>query len=43
MLENRMPQDIAMRYLSVLDGSDDQKRAALLAERLKHWKSLTNA
>ena len=29
--------------LGILDGSDDQQRAALLAERLKHWKSLTNA
>jgi len=29
--------------LSILDGRDDQRRAELLAERLSHWKSLTNA
>ncbi len=29
--------------LSILDGRDDQRRAELLAERLGHWKSLTNA
>jgi Predicted nucleotide-binding protein containing TIR-like domain len=28
--------------LSILDGRDDQRRAALIAERLSHWKSLTN-
>jgi len=28
--------------LSVLDGRDDQKRAELIAERLQHWKSITN-
>jgi predicted nucleotide-binding protein with TIR-like domain len=28
--------------LSILDGRDDQKRAELLAERLKDWKSRTN-
>lgn len=28
--------------LIVLDGSDDQQRADLLTERLKHWKSITN-
>ena len=28
--------------LSILDGGDDQRRAELLAERLGHWKSLTN-
>jgi hypothetical protein len=32
------PQD-----LSILDGSDDQRRAELIAERLRLWKSLTNA
>ena len=29
--------------LSILDGGDDQRRAELIAERLSHWKSLTNA
>jgi hypothetical protein len=29
--------------LSVLDGSDDRRRAELLAERLKHWKSMADA
>jgi predicted nucleotide-binding protein with TIR-like domain len=32
------PEDV-----SVLDGRDDQKRAELIAERLKSWKSMTNA
>jgi hypothetical protein len=30
------PQD-----LQVLDGSDDRRRAELIAERLKNWKSIT--
>jgi Predicted nucleotide-binding protein containing TIR-like domain len=29
--------------LSILDGRDDQKRADLIGERLKTWKSMTNA
>ena len=29
--------------LSILDGSDDRKRAKLIAERLKRWKSIKNA
>jgi hypothetical protein len=29
--------------LSVLDGRDDQKRAELIAERLRHWTSMANA
>jgi hypothetical protein len=29
--------------MSILDGSDDRQRAQLIAERLKHWKSMTNA
>jgi hypothetical protein len=29
--------------LSVLDGNDDRRRAELLAERLKNWKSVTNS
>jgi len=29
--------------LNVLDGNDDQRRAALLAERLARWKSIANA
>ena len=29
--------------MSILDGRDDQKRAELIAERLKHWKSFKNA
>jgi len=29
--------------LTILDGRDDQRRAELIAERLSHWKSLTNA
>jgi hypothetical protein len=32
------PQDV-----SILDGSDDRQRAELIAERLKRWKSITNA
>jgi hypothetical protein len=27
---------------SILDGRDDQKRAELIAERLRHWKSIAN-
>ena len=29
--------------MSILDGGDDRQRAELLAERLRQWKSLTNA
>jgi len=29
--------------MAILDGSDDQKRAELIAERLARWKSITNA
>jgi CAP12/Pycsar effector protein, TIR domain len=29
--------------LSILDGGDDQKRAELIGERLKSWKSMTSA
>jgi hypothetical protein len=29
--------------LSILDGRDDRLRAELITERLKHWKSITNA
>ena len=29
--------------LTVLDGRDDRKRAELIAERLRDWKSITNA
>jgi predicted nucleotide-binding protein with TIR-like domain len=29
--------------MSVLDGGDDRQRAELIAERLKRWKSITNA
>jgi hypothetical protein len=29
--------------LSILDGRDDRERAKLIAERLKHWKSIKNA
>jgi hypothetical protein len=32
------PQD-----MSILDGSDDRQRAELIAERLRRWKSITNA
>ena len=32
------PQD-----MSILDGRDDRQRAALIAERLRDWKSITNA
>ena len=32
------PDDIV-----ILDGREDQKRAALVAERLTHWKSVRNA
>jgi hypothetical protein len=32
------PQD-----MTILDGRDDQQRAALIAERLKHWRSMSNA
>ena len=26
--------------MSILDGGDDRQRAELIAERLKHWKSI---
>jgi hypothetical protein len=29
--------------MSILDGRDDRKRAGLIAERLKHWESITKA
>jgi hypothetical protein len=29
--------------MSILDGRDDRKRAELIAERLKHWKSIKTA
>ena len=29
--------------MSILDGRDDRKRAELIAERLRHWKSVKNA
>jgi hypothetical protein len=29
--------------MSTMDGSDDRKREELIAERLKHWKSIKNA
>jgi hypothetical protein len=29
--------------MSILDGSDDRQRAELIAERLRQWKSITNA
>jgi hypothetical protein len=29
--------------MSILDGPDDRKRAELIAERLRNWKSMTNA
>jgi hypothetical protein len=29
--------------LRILDGRDDRQRAELIAERLRHWKSITNA
>jgi hypothetical protein len=29
--------------MSIMDGRDDQRRAELLAERLRHWKSISNA
>ena len=29
--------------MSILDGGDDQQRAELIAERLRQWKSITNA
>ena len=29
--------------LSILDGRDDRRRAELIAERLRHWKSIANA
>jgi hypothetical protein len=29
--------------MSILDGRDDQKRAELIAERLRHWKSIKTA
>ncbi|MCI0416777.1 hypothetical protein L0222_28750 [bacterium] len=29
--------------LSILDGRDDRRRAELIAERLKNWKSIMNA
>jgi hypothetical protein len=32
------PQD-----MTILDGRDDPQRAALIAERLSHWRSMSNA
>ncbi len=29
--------------MSIMDGRDDRKRAELIAERLRHWKSIKNA
>jgi hypothetical protein len=29
--------------MSILDGRDDRKRAELIAERLRQWKSIKNA
>ena len=29
--------------MRILDGDDDRQRAELIAERLRHWKSITNA
>ena len=29
--------------MSVLDGLDDRRRAELIAQRLKNWKSITSA
>jgi Predicted nucleotide-binding protein containing TIR-like domain len=29
--------------MSILDGPDDRQRAELIAERLRHWKSIANA
>lgn len=29
--------------MNILDGADDRQRAELIAERLKHWKSIANA
>jgi hypothetical protein len=29
--------------MSILDGPDDRQRAELIAERLRNWKSITNA
>jgi hypothetical protein len=29
--------------MGILDGSDDRQRAELIAERLRRWKSITNA
>jgi hypothetical protein len=29
--------------MTILDGRDDRRRAELIAERLRHWKSITNA
>ena len=31
------------RGLGILDGNDDRRRAELIAERLRRWKSITNA
>ena len=28
--------------MSILDGSDDKRRAELMAERLKQWKSIVS-
>jgi hypothetical protein len=29
--------------MSILDGRDDRQRAELIAERMRHWKSIRNA
>ena len=35
--------DTHPKDMSILDGRDDRQRAELIAERLRHWKSMTNA
>ena len=32
----------AAPILNIMDGPDDRSRAELIAERLSHWKSITN-
>ena len=29
--------------MTILDGPDERRRAELIAQRLSHWKSITNA
>jgi len=44
---NARPSTVYVRAdpkdMSIMDGRDDRQRAALIAERLEHWKSIISA